>query len=987
MLPVIGPLRPWADPATVAMLRLPMRMNLTPSPDLTTARAGRDESPWFRSLDGDWNLRLWDHPDDVPASALSGGTRGWSRVAVPSNWTVQGFDDLPHYTNVDMPWPHRPPALPDVLTTGVYHREFSVPAKWKKRRTILHVGGAESVHAVYVNGEFAGYGTDSRLPSEYDVTAHLRSGANDLAIVVIRYSAQSYVEDQDQWWMAGLHREVFFESRAAVGVHRLDVVADWDAETEVASIDITTRLTTGDRDLESGWSARAWVETLEGSRKGRVLTAKVATSHRAPYVFTGHVARVNAEIRGVRPWSAETPILYRVVCELVDPEGAVTEVVTQRIGFRRVEMKDGLVCVNGKPLTFMGVNRHDHHPDRGKAVTVEDMLADIVTMKRHNINAVRTSHYPNDHRFYDLCDEHGLYVIDEANVESHAYNTSLCHDVRFRSTWLERVGRMVDRDRNHPCIVMWSMGNESGYGEHHDASAALARRLDPTRLLHYEGAVFHAGWANGGRGVTDVVCPMYAPAAAIQMYAESGLGERPLVLCEYSHAMGNSNGGLADYWRVIDAHRQLQGGFIWEWKDHGIRQTLPDGRQRFAYGGQFGDRPNDGNFVADGLVSPEGTPHPAMQEVAWVHRPVAVEGVGWKMRVTNRQTFGDLSCFVGEWQLRIGGEIRAHGRWNPAVDAGQSLIVDSPVTLHDLESVSGEALLTFRWRTARATACVPKGHLVAWDQVVLRSEDVLRVIPERTSTGIVETGLRNVLLTDPRLNLWRAAVDNDGFKLMPDLLKRMSIGGPALARWLAQGVHDRPAESLVDHRAEVFGDAEGWTYFVHEVTVPEALKDLPRIGVVFEVPRVRTVRWFGRGPLENMPDRNSGALVDVWESAPDDLPYVLPQEFGLRTDCRWMELDLGPRTLRIETVEPIALHMSAIHYRDADLFEAVDVTELEPCPHSVVHLDVAHRGVGTASCGPDVDDRFRIGAGTYRFAYRMRVTNRRDVRGAGGPRR
>jgi beta-galactosidase len=969
------------------MFRLPMRMTMTAAPDTESARLGREKSPWWQSLDGEWDLRLWPHPDDVPPSALFGGTRGWRRVAVPGNWTVQGFDDLPHYTNVDMPWPLRPPNLPDTITTGVYHRQFKVPVAWRKRRTILHVGGAESVHAVYVNGEFAGYGTDSRLPSEYDISAYLQSGANDVAIVVLRYSAQSYVEDQDQWWMAGLHREVFLESRADVHVHRLDVIADWNADVERASLDLVAHLGTSAGTLSPGWSIRAWVESLEGRRKGRSHSAPVATQHRAPYVFTGHSAHVEAEISGVEPWSVETPRLYRVVCELLDPSGIVTEVVAQRIGFRRVEMKDGLVSVNGRPVTFMGVNRHDHHPDRGKAVTVADMISDIVTMKRHNINAVRTSHYPNDHRFYDLCDEYGLYVIDEANIESHGFNTSLCHDARYRATWLERVGRMVERDRNHPSIVMWSMGNESGYGEHHDASAALARRLDPSRLLHYEGAVFHAGWASGGRNVTDVVCPMYASSAAIKMYAESGLGDRPLVLCEYSHAMGNSNGGLADYWKVIDSHRSLQGGFIWEWKDHGIRQTFGDGRERFAYGGQFGDSPNDGNFVADGLVSPEGVPHPAMQEVAWVHRPVAVEGIGWKMRVTNRRSFSDLTDLSGEWELRVAGAVRRSGSWSPNIPAGQSVIVDSPVTLNDLESSPGEAILTFRWRTRKSSPWATKGHLVAWDQVVLRPEDALRVIPERRSTGMSDTGLQKILVVPPSLNLWRAAVDNDGFKLMPDLLKRMGIGGPALARWMAQGVHDRPADELVGHRSEVFDDAAGWTYFVHDVDVPEALTDLPRVGVVFEVRKATSIRWYGRGPLENMPDRNSGALVDVWESEPDDLPYVLPQEYGLRTDCRWMEIEYPSEILRIEAIEPVSLHMSATRHRDSDLFSARDVTELHECANTVVHLDAAHRGVGTASCGPDVDDHYKIGTGNFRFAYRMKVTSRRGARGAGGPRR
>ena len=983
MLPAVGPLRPWTDPAVVSIGRRRIRPVLVSAPDVDTARRGRKASPWWQSLDGSWSFRLFDHPDEVPTTAITGDlSRGWRDVVVPGNWTLQDVGDLPHYTNVDMPWPGRPPSLPERVPTGVYRRTFDVPEAWRDRRTIVHIGGAESVHVVYLNGEFIGYGTDSRLPSEYDLSEMLKAGRNDLAIVVVRYSAQSYLEDQDQWWMAGLHREVFVESRDVVHIDRLQCTADWNWESGVASVTVRVDVATSHDVLERGWTIRAWVETLEAKRRGRVLTGKVAGNHRSPYVFTGHQATVSGVVKGVEPWSAETPTLYRVVCELVAPDGAVSEVVTQRIGFRRVEMRDGLVCINGQPITFMGVNRHDHHPDRGKAVTVDDMRADIVTMKAHNVNAVRTSHYPNDHRFYDLCDEFGLYVIDEANVESHAFNTSLCHDPTYRASWLERVGRMVERDRNHPSIVMWSLGNESGYGEIHEACASLVRSLDPTRLLHYEGAVFHDGWNDGGRNVTDVVCPMYASPAAIETYLKSDLGHRPVVMCEYSHAMGNSNGGLADYWRLVDIYRRFQGGFVWEWKDHGLRQNTPNG-ERFAYGGQFGDEPNDGNFVADGLVSPLGEPHPAMQELAWVHRPVSVVAAGWKLRVTNRQSFRDLSWMVGEWSLARDGDVVSRGTWVPDVGPGESEVVDAPVVINEVvaeaDRTGSDLVVTFRWRARRATPWCERGHLVAWDEVVLRARDV------RTPMAVVgnvssNDRLAEVLTTMPTPTLWRAAVDNDGFKLMPDLLERMGIGGPALARWLAQGVHRGLDAAGVPHHTEVVHASDGWTTFSHHIELPESMKDVPRVGAVFEVPNAELVRWFGRGPRENVPDRNSGALLDVWEAEPDEMPYLLPQDHGLRTDCRWMEIvfDRSSR-LRIEALDPIALHMSAIRHRDVDLFAARDVTELSPSGGLVVHVDVAHRGVGTASCGPDVADAARVPAGMWRFSYRMKVLGRRDA--------
>lgn len=988
MLEVFTSFRPWADPQCVSIARLPIRPMATPHPSVENARLGRESSPWYMDLNGTWDLRIWPNPDDVSRGAVSkdkSKPKKWKHVSVPGNWTVQGFDDFPHYTNVQMPWPNRPPELPHDNTAGVYRRTFTVPEEWRSRRVVLHIGGAESVHAVFVNGTLVGYGTDSRLPSEYDISPFLVRGKNVLAIFVPRYSAQSYIEDQDQWWMAGLHREVFVEARGRVGIERVNAVADWNCETSTATMTARVSVAIDDGAVSNsdspvfgrGWQVRAWVETLDDRQLGEQHSARLPHRHETPYVFTGHAVEVTWEVPDAQPWTAETPNLHRLVCELVDPNGDTVEVVTQRIGFRRVEVCDGLVTVNGKPITFMGVNRHDHHPDRGKAVTVEDMRDDIVQMKRANINAVRTSHYPNDHRFYDLCDEYGLYVVDEANVESHAFNTSLCHDPLYRMTWLERTARMVERDRNHACIVMWSLGNESGFGEIHRACAALVRSLDPTRLLHYEGAVFHAGWPSGGLDVTDVVCPMYAPVEAIEQYAQTNPSGRPLILCEYSHAMGNSNGGLARYWQAIDTHRSLQGGFIWEWKDHGIRQTAPNGKERFAYGGQFGDRPNDGNFVADGLVSPECVPHPAMQEVTWVHRPVGVSMYGGNLRIVNRQSFCDLSDLHGSWDITVDGEIRWFGDLDVSVDAGASTVVDLPVPLSQFDGMEGDVLLTVQWVARHDTRWCSAGHLVAWDQMMLRERGP-SALPEPSllepSHGDLVSDIDGLIGTSLRLNLWRAATDNDGFKLMPDLAERIGVGGRALWTWNEINVPTADAETLVRHELRSYRDVRGAIIHDHTVHVPDELADLPRIGVVFELPSgFDQLRWFGRGPLENMPDRNAGAVLRVWESAPDELAYVVPQEFGLRTDCRWMEIirSSDGRRLRIEALNPIGLHMSAVYHTDEDLFRAADVTELVRRDGLVVHIDVAHRGVGTASCGPDVDQEFRLAPGDHHFAYRL----------------
>ena len=981
MLPAIGDIRPWADPHVVSINRLSMRPPTAAVATVVDARAG-DDSSWRRSLDGRWQFRLFDTPDSVSAAAVAKPVTGssWSAVTVPGNWTLQGVGDLPQYTNVRMPFHGPPPRLPERNPTGVYRRTMQIPKRWLDRQVVLHVGGAESVHGLYVNGEFVGYGTDSRLASEYDVTSFVRAGTNDIAIVVMRWSAHSYVEDQDQWWMAGLHRAVYVEARGAVHVATLECDAGLrGAGTPDVAGTLVARATVGGLVPPGpGWRVRFGVETLRGRRLGRPETVDVPHRFAAPYIFTGHIAAATFEFPGIDPWSAESPTRYRVTAELLAPDGTVAEVHTQVIGFRAVEVRDRQLLVNGEPVWIFGVNRHDHHPTRGKAVTLDDMRDDLLAMRRHNITAVRCSHYPNDPRFLDLCDEIGMYVVDEANIESHAYNTSLCDDARYRSTWLSRGARMVERDRNHPSVIMWSLGNEAGYGANHDALAGWIRRADPSRPLHYEGAVFHDGWVDGGAASSDVVCPMYPTIDSIAAYGRNGAGTRPLIMCEYSHAMGNSNGSLADYWDVITTTPGLQGGFIWEWKDHGLLTRLPSGKRGFAYGGQFGDEPNDGNFVADGLMSSDLRPHPGVQEVMWVYRPVVVALVGHSLAVTNRRSFTDLSDLVGSWELLVAGEVTASGvledntGQTPVVAPGSTVEFALPCGVPDAADIH----LTIRWTQRRATAWAPKDHLVAWDQLTLRAPDPATnpkfgayVSPSAMlAPNFGEIGV------DPTLALFRAPIDNDGFKLLPDLGRRIGVGGDGLGHWIDAGVDRLPADELVEHHHDVQEFDDGSQVHTHVVVVPDRLDDVARVGVAFELqPGFDRLRYYGRGPLENYPDRNRGAVLGVWESDVDDPPYLVPQEFGLRTDCRWFEFidSSSGAVLRLDVLDPTSMHISATRFTTQDLYAAGHETDLRPRRGLVVHADVAHRGIGTGSCGPDVLDRYRIAPGTHRFTYRI----------------
>jgi beta-galactosidase len=975
MLPIIGELRPWVDPRITQINRMPMHAKITREKRM--------------SLDGDWAFDLFSHPDLVDSAVLC-EKHSKRNVFVPGNWTMQDTGDLPHYTNIQMPFAGSPPDLPIRISTGVYRRSFVVNADWQKSQTVLCVGGAESVHAVYLNGDFVGYGTDSRLPSEYDISQFLVTGENILAIVVMRYSAMSYIEDQDQWWMAGLHRGVYVESRKVVCIADVVCETDFDSKRKLGTLTIDNVINFFGKP-EKGFVVRTSLFSPSGKAIGKTHSEEVPHNAEQPYLFIGHKTRSCFTVNNCAPWSAEAPNLYQVEIKLVAPSGEVTEVVRQRVGFKRVEVKNRQLLVNGQPIWIFGVNRHDHDPDKGSTVSIEDMRRDIEVMRRHNITAIRGAHYPNDSAFYDLCDELGMYVVDEANIEGHAFNTSLCDDDRYLSAFVERGSRMVQRDRNHPSIILWSLGNETGYGANHDALAGWIRRADSSRPLHYEGAIFHgdrnqiskSNWVEGGLHASDIVCPMYVSIDAIKKYGDDGLGTRPLIMCEYSHAMGNSNGSLADYWQVICSTNGLQGGFIWEFKDHGLRQKLIDGTSRLAVGGDFGDQPNDRSFVADGLVSSDCEPHPAMHEVAWVYRPItaSVKKVKGKTKilVTNRQSFLSTKDYIASFELLVDGAVTAKGtlpNWN--VDARSSKLFSLPCRV--VASTKSEVHLNIFWSLRRDSWFAPRQHRLAWDQLELQRKPntVAKFVRHKKAKEFDQSSEFEKLLISPvELFLWRAPIDNDGYKLMPELFERQGTGSKAMQTWRELGLDRRAAEDLVRHEMSREVRIDGREVdFYHRVVVPKSLDDLPRVGVRFSLQEgFDKIRWFGRGPFENYPDRNSGSMLGEWTAKPDSSPYLVPQEFGLRTDMRWVEFTSAKsdKIVRLEVLQPSSMHFSATNFSAHDLFDAENQCDLKPRQELFVHLDVAHRGLGTASCGPDVLDKYRIKSGTFLFAYRVSV--------------
>lgn len=974
------------------------------------------------SLDGTWRFQLLKSPLD-PIS------KRWAEIPVPGLWTMQPessvFFDRPIYTNVQMPFDELPPAVPAQNPTGIYERDFDLPTGWDRRRVVLQVGGYESVAFVTINGEEVGMSKDSRLAAEFDVTEFVRAGRNTIRIKIIKWSDATYIEDQDQWWHGGITRSIKLYATQDVFIERLYTTTGLNKDLTTGTIKVEAHIASLKNKDIAGYTLRAsivelpkvkkalfsatleshvrpnWTEMTEEQRlAGRdffhgefwdgnipVKTLKVLRELEPP---TPGKILLQTEIPKVSAWSAEIPNLYTLSLELLDPSGSVIEVTTQRIGFKDVRVVGKHLLVNGQPVIIYGVNRHDFNRLTGRVVSREDMRQDLLEMKRWNFNAVRTSHYPNDAAFLDLCDELGFYVVDEANIESHAFYDSICNDPRYLGAFVERVGRMIQRDIHHPSVIFWSLGNESGAGLNHEAAAAYARAFDPTRPIHYEGAI-RGDW-RGGHSLTDVVNPMYPTISAIVDYAKSGKQDRPLIMCEYSHAMGNSNGTLADYWEAIHSLDGLQGGFIWEFWDHGPDQILPDGRHRAAYGGDFGEKKHDGNFCCDGMVFPDRTPKPAMREFKEIAAPIILSTKSAKTGefvVFNKQFFADLSDFEINWSISRDGLETESGRLNfPNVAPRKSakVMLKSP-QLTKIDG-RGERFITFTFIRKSSTAWAPSSTEVGWNQFPLPSRS-LNATPSSVKEPIHDinklvddSGLIHLpyMQVAPALSLWRAPTDNDRI-------------GHIATKWHRWGVSDLSKRDCVITRGanqikianiwqtstgikikhtQIIKPSLGGFVVRESAVIPKELDDLGRIGTSLELSNtLETLTWFGTGAHETYPDRKIGK-IHRWTSPVSDqyVPYVRPQENGGHFGVRWFELtERSGAGIRIDCDAP--RQVSVTHHHATTLADATHDIDVVPSGTVVIHLDAAHRGLGTASCGPDTTAKYIIPTGTHTWEWRV----------------
>jgi beta-galactosidase len=1007
----------WQNPRVFGVNKEAPHATFTPYADAASALNG-GASTFEQSLNGQWKFHWVKRPEERPVDFYKPeyDVSGWKEIPVPSNWEMQGYG-TPIYTNITYPFKRNAPSVmdePDDHTwtayaqrnpVGSYRRTFTLPENWKGRETFLKFDGVNSAYYVWINGQRVGYSEDSRLPSEYNITRYLRPGENMIAVEVYRWCDGSYMEDQDFWRMSGIFRNVTLISRG---------------EMFVRDFQVRTPLDTNYRDAKFVVSADI---SMNGAPTGGSVEVKLLDA-RGQQVFEPIIqslspnpsAKVRFEHRVVAPqlWSAEIPNLYLMLLTLKDSSGQVVEVIPVKVGFRQVEIKGDQILWNGKKLMIKGVNRHEFDPDLGQVVTRERMIQDIRLMKQNNINAVRTSHYPNVPEWYALCDEYGLYVLDEANIESHGYDSGAKQRISdsedYTDAHVDRYSRTIERDKNHPSIIAFSMGNEAGWGRNFEAARAWAKNHHPEFAVSYEP---HDSVHS------DFLSPMYLPPDKIEgFYAQQGKG-RPFFEIEYAHAMGNSTGNFQEYWDKFESLPYAHGGFIWDWVDQGIRKKGANGKEFYAYGGDFGDKPNDNNFCTNGLVSPDRDLHPGIYEVKKSYQPIKVTMVDRQnggFLIQNKNLFRDLSYVQGEWQLEKDGTTVKHGVLPTlTVSAGNQMRIDPPVAVHGIQ---GEYFLKILFRLKQDASWAPKGHVVAWDEFDLTRKDVGRswtgksLSPAKLSreadaillssgpvtarinekSGALESYERSGkrLVVGPMVpNYWRAPTDNDRGNGMPD---RQAVWKDASAsRKVISVKNDGKATVTVLASIEPGAATQTIIYTLRpdgalvvrsRIELSEKSVDMPRFGMQMQIDgELRMIRWYGRGPQENYIDRNLGAAIGKYESDVDHFwyPYTEPQETGNRTDTRWVTFTdsqgNGLRVIGMPLVNfsawPFA--MSELEHRDSPTRTGHDhPSEMVMSKDITVNVDFGQMGLGgDDSWGALQHPQYRLSGSSYEYSFRI----------------
>lgn len=962
----------------------------------------RGTSNYYKSLNGMWKFKYNDSIYKVEDGFYdeSFDAASWDNLIVPANWQMHGYD-IPHYTNVNYPYPCDPPYVPNDNPTGLYIRDFHYDGKSDKN-TFLVFEGVDSCFYVWVNGKLVGYSQVSHMTSEFDISKYLKQGKNRLAVMVLKWCDGSYLEDQDVWRLSGIFRDVYLLNR------NKECVRDLFVKTEIKA-DFTKACIMCELDIVG---PKSIVKAVLKNKEGVTLFEKEQEAQQK--------LSVNFELENPILWSAEIPYLYELYISLND------EVIMQRVGIRKIEIENGVVLFNGTPIKFKGVNRHDSHPELGHTIPLEHMKKDLLIMKKFNINAVRTSHYPNDPRFLSLCDELGFYVIDEADLECHgvhpAEHFNMITDMPiYEKSFVDRMQRMVERDKNHASIVMWSLGNESGYGNNHIKMALWTKGRDSSRLIHYEGAfTWDLLEMDLDRTCLDLVSNMYSSPDWIEnTFLKYENETRPYVLCEYCHAMGNGPGDLKEYWDLIYREPRLCGGFVWEWTDHTVKTKTKEGIPFHAYGGDFGDKPNDGNFCMDGLVYPDREPHVGLFELKNVIAPVKVEEVDLskgEIRVTNLYDFANLSDISLVWRVERDGVVVASGTNKDLKVAPHcSKNIEIPYKVPKLDSAKYYLNLFFVLETD--TAWAQKGHEVANFQLELPVERLAKceIVKENmpsikvTSTdkeimveGIdfnyifnkfygrftkIEYNGINMISQMPSFNIWRAPTDNDRnikLKWMEEGYDRIDTHTYNVAVLSEDDKHITISSefSLGGYiKKPILKATAVWSIYgtgdillKTDAKVREGLPFLPRFGLEFKMPKgSELVEYFGFGPYESYIDKRRSSRKGKFAATVDGMfeNYLMPQENGAHFGTEWATVTnlLGMGLMFVGMDE---FSINATHYSLSNLTQAMHPHELIRDDETYVYIDYMQSGVGSNSCGPELLKQYRLDQNEISFGLRIK---------------
>jgi beta-galactosidase len=977
----------WEQPEVVAVNREPMKATFFnfESRDLAI-KGDMTASAYYRTLDGTWDFKFSKGVEARPKDFYKENTSGWDKIQVPGMIQAQGEGKFgtPEFYNIKYPFPMNEPYIPhDLIEVGSYKRDFEVPADWSGKDVFLHIGAAGAAYYIWVNGEKVGYSEDSKLPSEFNLTKFVKPGSNSIAIEVYRYADGSYLEDQDFWRLSGIERSVYVYAEPKARLRDFTVKAGLDKTYTDGTFALEAEF--------AGQVAKGEVTATIYDGDTAVLTTKAA-------IKGGKAAALKGTIKNVKTWSAETPNLYRLVIEYTDAKGKLISATSRKIGFRTVEIAGGEVRVNGKRIMIKGVNRHEHDPETYRVISEASMRKDIELMKTANVNALRTSHYPNDPRLYDLADEYGLYIMDEANIESHEYmdkadkagspqreEIQLGYKKHWEAAHLDRISRMVERDKNHPSIIFWSLGNEAGTGPNFENAAKWIRKNDPSRLISYLG---HGTLVerHAPNAYVDIYAPMYDDIEKMADWAQDPTQTQPMIQCEYAHAMGNSLGNLEDYWQTIRAHKKLQGGFVWDWVDQTVHAKDDKGRKYWASGFDINPARGDNSVVGDGVVNADRVPDPEYYELQKVYSPVVFEGdpTTGQVTVVNRYDFSDLSGFEFEWALTNNGNLVTTGTFEAgAVKAGTSQPV--PINLPMLKVAPGsEQIVTLRAKAkANAIKGVAAGTVLGFSQFITHKSDAEPVAasavkPTRTGDDISLKSAAATLKVDSKTGLvtytsggktllkggapyfWRGLIDNDegtrvatSHKIWQTFSEQRQVRSVEVTNEAVKVLYNFGTGAV--HWETTYQMQSDGAVRVTSTFTPlrDDLPDPLRLGLKFDSePSLSDIEWYGRGPQESYVDRQTGYAIGLYKGKVADQyhDYSRPQESGNKTDVRWLALsDAAGKGVRVTGDQPLSVNALAFPYEDLYLRNPRGTwksSEIHPHGNGSLLIDLAQAGVG-----------------------------------------